>query len=142
MKNVYEIELRAVDLESLGISIVFTNTDNEEQKETARKNAWIIRDAFKDLIDSSKTPKELAVSTLRENITGNSYEYLKGSTGEFCDLVEIIESESGWWQRVDEVMYFRSKGEALDFVLAYNTKFNNTVKTPDWYMYASYGGKV
>ena len=55
--------------------------------------------------------------------------------------VEIIESERGWGQKVDEVKTFKgkTKGEALDKAEAFIKKFNskNTEKTvPDWYMYA------
>lgn len=49
--------------------------------------------------------------------------------------VEIIESERGWGQKVDEVKEFNSKIEAEKFIRAYNAK-NNLPEVPDWYMYA------
>ncbi len=49
--------------------------------------------------------------------------------------VEIIESERGWGQRVDEVKYFSNKDEATKFCNDYN-KENDKSIVPDWYMYA------
>lgn len=55
--------------------------------------------------------------------------------------VEIIESERGWGQKVDEVKVFKgkTKGQALDkaekFVKKFNSK-NTETEVPDWYMYA------
>jgi hypothetical protein len=55
--------------------------------------------------------------------------------------VEIIESEKGWGQRVDEVMEFPSLKEAEDYCREYNNKYNPPmVETPDWYMYARVQG--
>jgi hypothetical protein len=53
--------------------------------------------------------------------------------------VDIIESESGWGQRVDESKYFSgpdSLKAANTFIEKYN-KQNNLPSAPDWYMYAS-----
>ena len=50
--------------------------------------------------------------------------------------VDIIESEAGWGQRVDDTRDFDSKQEAETFVEKYN-KVNNSPKTPSWYMYAT-----
>lgn len=50
-------------------------------------------------------------------------------------VVEIIESERGWGQKVDEVKKFDNLKEARAFVRKYNAK-NNLPYTPDWYMYA------
>lgn len=55
--------------------------------------------------------------------------------------VEVIESERGWGQRLDEVKYFDNRDEALSFVRTFNAQNTATV-IPDWYMYASYCGKV
>jgi hypothetical protein len=49
--------------------------------------------------------------------------------------VDIIESEAGWGQRIDETMYFDSKDAADKFVEKYNSK-NNLPQTPSWYMRA------
>jgi len=49
--------------------------------------------------------------------------------------VQIIESERGWGQKVDEVKYFDTYEEAEAFVNDYN-KENNLPYVPDWYMYA------
>lgn len=49
--------------------------------------------------------------------------------------VEIIESERGWGQRVDEVKEFPTLAKAEAFIKKFNSA--NTEKTvPDWYMYA------
>lgn len=54
-------------------------------------------------------------------------------------LVTLIESESGWGQRVDEIKRFDTEQEATDFVKEFNSK--NTADTaPDWYMVAVYSG--
>ena len=55
--------------------------------------------------------------------------------------VDIIESERGWGQKVDEVKYFSNEVEAKEFVKAFNAR-NTQNFTPDWYMYAAYCGKV
>lgn len=49
--------------------------------------------------------------------------------------VEIIESERGWGQRIDETIEFDTLPEARLFIKEYNAK-NNEVEVPDWYMYA------
>lgn len=49
--------------------------------------------------------------------------------------VEIIESERGWGQKVDERKYFETAEEADAFCKEYNSK-NNLPRVPDWYMYA------
>lgn len=49
--------------------------------------------------------------------------------------VNIIESERGWGQRVDETRMFDDYDEALDFVEKYNAE-NNLPYVPDWYMFA------
>jgi hypothetical protein len=58
--------------------------------------------------------------------------------------VFIIESESGWGQRVDEVKEFASMAEARRYAAGYNAKFNPPLKpgepTPEWYMYARVEG--
>lgn len=58
--------------------------------------------------------------------------------------VDIIESERGWGQKVDETIYFDNEGEAREYVREYNTHHNPPLKpgegVPDWYMYASYRG--
>ena len=50
--------------------------------------------------------------------------------------IEIIESEAGWGQRLDETKYFETYEEAEKFMKDYN-KENNLSKVPSWYMYAS-----
>lgn len=50
----------------------------------------------------------------------------------------IMEYESGWGSRVDEVREFDSKEERADFIKTFNSQ--NTSKTvPDWYMVAMEG---
>ena len=56
--------------------------------------------------------------------------------------VDIIESERGWGQKIDETKYFDNEAEARQFVKDYNTKYNNQPTVPDWYMRAEYVGKV
>lgn len=50
-------------------------------------------------------------------------------------VVNIIESEAGWGQRVDEVKKFNSASKAYEFVEEFNSK-NNKETVPEWYMYA------
>jgi hypothetical protein len=52
-----------------------------------------------------------------------------------CFAVIIIESERGWGNRVDEVLYFADVNKANKYVAKYNAK-NNEPTVPDWYMYA------
>lgn len=49
--------------------------------------------------------------------------------------VDIIESERGWGQRIDETQYFDTLAEAQQFVKRYNAS-NNLPQVPAWYMYA------
>lgn len=60
--------------------------------------------------------------------------------------VDIIESERGWGQKVDEIVYFDNAEEAIEYANAYNEKFNPPLKAgegvPDWYMVARYAGAV
>ena len=59
--------------------------------------------------------------------------------------VEIIESERGWGQKVDEVIYFDNEPEAIAYAADYNKKYNPPLKkgehVPDWYMAAYYVGR-
>lgn len=56
--------------------------------------------------------------------------------------VQIIESEAGWGQRVDQTLKFDSYEEAEKYVREYNTKHNPVRNfTPDWYMYAHLEGQ-
>lgn len=54
--------------------------------------------------------------------------------------VEIIESESGWGQKVDEVRTFPTERKASNFVKKFNKKneddYAKTHTVPSWYMYA------
>lgn len=55
--------------------------------------------------------------------------------------VDIIESERGWGQKLDETKYFDNEPEARAFCKLYNA--TNTQQTaPDWYMQAEYVGRV
>ena len=49
--------------------------------------------------------------------------------------VDIIESERGWGQKIEEVKYFDSITEAAKFVESFNAE-NDSDEVPDWYMYA------
>jgi hypothetical protein len=55
--------------------------------------------------------------------------------------VDIIESERGWGQKVDETIYFDNEAEAKEYVRAYNLQHNTADSAPDWYMRADYVGK-
>lgn len=55
--------------------------------------------------------------------------------------VDIIESERGWGQKVEDTVFFDSEEEAKAYVKNYN-KDNNLPYVPDWYMYADSPVKV
>jgi hypothetical protein len=55
--------------------------------------------------------------------------------------VDIIESERGWGQRIDEIKYFDNEAEAREFCRKYNAQ-NDKPYVPDWYMRADYVGKI
>lgn len=56
--------------------------------------------------------------------------------------VHIIESESGWGQKVDETKKFPNKKAAIKFCVDYNRKYNPPKKqAPSWYMYARLEGE-
>lgn len=50
--------------------------------------------------------------------------------------VDIIESERGWGQRIDETKEFDSYDEAVAFIENFNSQ-NDQSEVPDWYMYAT-----
>ena len=50
--------------------------------------------------------------------------------------VLIIESESGWGGKVDEIIPFDSYADARKYCVNYNKKYNMGNTTPKWYMYA------
>lgn len=50
--------------------------------------------------------------------------------------VDIIESERGWGQKLDEIREFEDYDVAEQFVKDFNSG-NNQDTVPDWYMYAS-----
>lgn len=54
--------------------------------------------------------------------------------------VEIIESEAGWGQKVDEVKEFTTLAKAEAFIKKFNKPnhddYKKTGKVPGWYMYA------
>ena len=56
--------------------------------------------------------------------------------------VLIIESESGWGQKVDEVKEFDTPEEAEQFVRKYNREHNPLCdEVPSWYMFATLAGR-
>jgi len=58
-----------------------------------------------------------------------------------CYKVVITEYERDWESKIDEVKYFDNEPEARKFVSDFNSK-NTSDVVPDWYMAASYEGKV
>ena len=56
--------------------------------------------------------------------------------------VEIIESEKGWGQRIDEVIPFETREAAEIYCKTYNNKYNTAEEVPDWYMYARIQGDL
>lgn len=52
--------------------------------------------------------------------------------------VNIIESERGWGQRLDEVEEFDTYEEAVERLMEFNSKNTDSI-IPDWYMYAEPG---
>ena len=56
-------------------------------------------------------------------------------------IVEIVESESGWGQKVDSTVEFGTQQEADDYCREYNQKHNPpNQQAPTWYMYARIKG--
>jgi hypothetical protein len=73
-------------------------------------------------------------------------EYNKSSEGglvmaKYRWRVNIIESERGWGQKVEDVKFFDDEQSAIDFVTNFN-KDNNLDYVPDWYMFADEPKKV
>ena len=56
--------------------------------------------------------------------------------------VDIIESERGWGQKIDESIVFDNEADARQYAVDYNRKYNNLDYVPDWYMRAEYVGKI
>ena len=56
--------------------------------------------------------------------------------------VIIIESERDWGSKIDEVKYFSDSSSAKDFCDHYNEGLNKSDIIPDWYMVASYEGRI
>jgi hypothetical protein len=55
--------------------------------------------------------------------------------------VDLIEYERGWGSKVDEVIYFDNKEEAIKYCEDFNAK-NTAKEVPDWYMIAEYRGLI
>lgn len=56
--------------------------------------------------------------------------------------VDLIESERGWGQKIDETLYFDNEAEAREYARDYNLRHNNLDYVPDWYIRAEYVGRV
>lgn len=56
--------------------------------------------------------------------------------------LDIIESERGFGQKIDEKLYFLTEELARKYQNEYNYKFNNKDFVPDWYMVAQYHGPI
>lgn len=54
--------------------------------------------------------------------------------------VWMEEYERGWGSRVDQIMFFKSAGDANNYCKHYNDEFNSEEIYPDWYMKAVYRG--
>lgn len=50
--------------------------------------------------------------------------------------VDMLESERGWGNRIDETVRFETEELAQAYVTEYNTRFNSSPTVPDWYMVA------
>lgn len=55
--------------------------------------------------------------------------------------VDLIESERGWGQRLDETLEFDDYDKACEYVRDFNAQ-NDLPHVPDWYMYATPPKKV
>lgn len=55
--------------------------------------------------------------------------------------VDLIESERGWGQKIEETKYFYTEEEARRFERDFNAQ-NDEDYAPDWYIFAQYGGRV
>jgi hypothetical protein len=53
--------------------------------------------------------------------------------------VDLIESERGWGQKIDETIYFDNEAEARKYCEDFNAR-NTEAVAPDWYMRADYRG--
>lgn len=56
--------------------------------------------------------------------------------------VDMIESELGWGQKIDDHKYFDTEAEARKFVKEYNDLHNPPGPVPNWYYMAMYYGPV
>ena len=57
-------------------------------------------------------------------------------------IVEIIESERGWGQKVEKTLEFNDRSSAEKYCKEYNNKHNPPMdNTPEWYMYAKIKGE-
>ena len=56
--------------------------------------------------------------------------------------VTFTEYERGWGQRPAGEEYFDNEAEARQYAIDYNCKNNNKTEVPDWYIKASYAGRV
>jgi hypothetical protein len=55
--------------------------------------------------------------------------------------VDLVEYERGWGSKVDEVIYFDNKAEAVKYCEDFNAR-NTAKEVPDWYMIAEYRGMI
>lgn len=55
--------------------------------------------------------------------------------------VDVIEYERGWGSKVDGVLYFDNKDEAVKYCEDFNARYYDN-EVPDWYMIAEYRGLI
>ena len=56
--------------------------------------------------------------------------------------VELTEYERGWGSKHWDTKFFDNEAEARAWANAYNNEHNNLPEAPDWYVSASYVGRV
>lgn len=135
--------------------------DYNTQREQYRKDEGRIHQEFRDdalkavgMFGHPKADKVYALAWENGHSAGfqEVFNHLIGLAGLFAGdpvtgalpftpkvKVEIIESERGWGQRVDEVKEFDTPELATEFIKQFNSK-NNKEHAPDWYMFARLQG--
>jgi hypothetical protein len=90
MKQLHQIDVRAIDLEDLGISIAFVTTDSPERKAVAKANAKLIY-AAPDLLAACQSIVEYARLIESDKTEGLVDAYAKA----FEDAVAAVAKATG-----------------------------------------------
>ncbi len=106
-----------------------------------KDNFFVKPDSIAELIttqtknDSEENKGDISAKEYRRREIMRYRQYASATSKPGWIRVEVIESEAGFGQKIDEVLYFPNKVYADGFRDAFNSD-NTETTTPNWYMVA------